>query len=173
MKRILLPVCLLLLLPVLFSVLPFGAQAESESLPFEEYGRMTDVSDPEQLRARAEWFYRTYICAPDKDTAGARTFSVEEIMNDIRLINGAFMQHASGEVFYSDWDIVGVANDLHTIGNYDSLAQYGNQIFYTPMAPLFEDGSAAQRGAAALDSAMENVVRAIRASDDGAFLAAA
>ena len=69
--------------------------------------------------------------------------------------------------------IINTANNLHTIANYDSFAQYGTQIYFTPMAPLFEDGSLAQKGAIALDNAMEKVVSAIRANNNEEFLTAA
>ena len=83
------------------------------------------------------------------------------------------MQDGSGNITYNDTDMIAVANDLHTIANYDSFKQYGTQIYFTPMAPLFEDGSLAQKAAVQLDQAMEKVVAAIRAEDDEAFLAAA
>ena len=144
------------------------------ALPFDTYGQFTDVNNEEQLRARATWYYNTYIADPNKPShAGANFFSIEEIMDDMRMINGEFMQNADGSITYNDTDMINVANDLHTIANYDSFKQYGTQIYFTPMAPLFEDGSLAQKGAIDLDVAMEKVVAAIRANDDEAFLAAA
>ena len=143
-------------------------------LPFEEYGNFTDVNDEAQLRRRAEWYYNTFIADPNKPShAGANFFTVEQIMQDMRMINGEFMLNDDGTVQYNDTDMIAVANDLHTIANYDSFKQYGTQIYFTPMAPLFEDGSLAQQGALQLDEAMERVVAAIRANDDEAFLKAA
>ena len=144
-----------------------------EEKPFEEYGNYTDVNDEAQLRRRAEWYYKTYITDPAKSKAGANMFKPEVLMNDMRMIGGEFMVNGNGEVTYNDTDMIAVANDLHSIANFDSFKQYGTQIFFTPMAPLFPDGSLAQKAAVQLDEAMEKVVAAIRANDDEAFLEAA
>ena len=80
------------------------------------------------------------------------------------------MRDASGNVTYNDTDIIAAANDLHTIANYDSFVQYGNQIYFTPLAPLFVDGSLAQQGAVDLDNAMVRVVNAIRAGNNEEFV---
>ena len=141
--------------------------------PFETYGMFTDVKNEEQLRVRAQWYYDTYIADSNKSNAGANFFTVEQIMNDMRMMNGEFMVNASGNPTYNDTDVIAVVNDLHTIANYDSFKQYGTQIYFTPMAPLFVDGSLAQKGAVDLDKAMAKVVAAIRANDDEAFLVAA
>lgn len=143
-------------------------------LPFEEYGNFTDVNNEEQLRNRATWYYNTFIADPNKPShAGSNSFTIEQIMNDMRMINGEFMVNADGSARYNDTDMINVANDLHTVANYDSFKQYGTQIYFTPMAPLFTDGSLAQQGALDLDKAMERVVAAIRAENDEEFLAAA
>ena len=142
-------------------------------LPFEEYGQFTDVYNEAQLKRRAEWFYGNYISALGKLPTGGRLFSVEEIMNDIRIMNGSLMQNRAGEFCYKETDVLAAAMDLHTVANYDSFSQYGTQIFFTPTAPLFVDGSYVQKGAIELDRAMERVVEAIRAEDDEAFMDAA
>jgi len=142
-------------------------------IPFEDYGNFVDVNDEAQLRARATWYYETYIANQNKSQAGANMFTVEDIMNDMRMINGEFMLNEDGSIRYNDTEIIAVANDLHTIANYDSFKQYGTQIYFTPMAPLFEDGSLAQKAAIQLDEGMKKVVDAIRAEDDEAFVAAA
>ncbi len=165
-KRII-TLCLILAAAMSLSASAFAA----EELPFEEYGNFTEVNDVDELRQRAEWFYRTFIADPDKLRSGADSFSVEEIMNDIRIMNGEFMR--SGEnISYSEFDLINAANDLHTIANYDSLTKYGTQIFFTPTAPLFVDGSSAQKDAIIIDRAMEKIVAAIRAEDNTAFTAA-
>ena len=152
---------------------PVVEEQEEVVLPFETFGQFTNVNNEEQLRARAEWYYNTYIANANKSQAGAKLYTVEDIMNIIRNVNGEFMRDADGNVTYNDTDLIATANDLHTIANYDSFVQYGHQIFFTPMAPLFEDGSYAQKGAIDLDNAMEKVVAAIRAEDDAAFVEAA
>lgn len=146
---------------------------KEEEKPFEVYGKFTDASDEKQLRERAEWFYNTYIANANKSQAGAKFYTVEDIMNLMRVVNGEFMRDGSGNIVYNDTDLIAAANDLHTIANYDSFIQYGTQIYFTPLAPLFEDGSLAQKGAVDLDKAMAKVVAAIRANDDEAFVAAA
>ena len=144
-----------------------------EEKPFEVFGEFTDVNNEKQLRARAEWFYKTYIAESTKAKAGGKLYTVEDIMNIMRMINGEFMRDANGHTTYNETDMIAVANDLHTIANYDSFVQYGNQIYFTPLAPLFEDGSLAQQGAIDLDNAMAKVVTTIRNCDDEAFLQAA
>lgn len=151
----------------------YQSEDEEEEKPFETYGQFTDVNDDEQVEARAQWYYDTYIAQSDKSPAGARDLTVDVIANDIRLMNGAFMEDASGNPTYNDTDVITVANDIHTIANYDSFQQYGNDIFFTPTAPLFADGSLAQKGALDLDSAMADVVSAIQKEDNEAFLTAA
>ncbi len=150
-----------------------SATIEQAALPFADFGNFTDVNNERQLRARAEWFYNTYVAEASKSKAGAKQYTVEDIMNMMRMINGEFMVDANGNPTYNDTDMIAVANDIHTIANYDSFVQYGNQIYFTPMAPLFEDGSLAQQGAIDLDNAMARVVAAIRACDDQAFVSAA
>ena len=145
----------------------------SEEKPFEEYGSFTDAADDNQVRQRADWYYRTYIADPNKINTGAKFFYVEQIMDDIRIMNGEFMRKAAEKASWNEVDVIAMANDLHTIANYDSFTQYGTQIFFTPTAPLFVDGSAAQKDALAIDSAMEKTVAAIRAMDDEAFVSAA
>lgn len=140
--------------------------------PFSEYGNFTDVSDDEQLRQRAEWFYETYLLDPEKAPETAKGFSVERLMDDLRIFNGG-LPSETYDRYNSAFYLVAAARDLHTIANNDSLAQYGTQLFFTPTAPLFLDGSAAQRDAILLDRCMESVVDAIRAEDDAAFLTAA
>ena len=146
------------------------AEVTQTQKPFEVYGQFTDVNNEKQLRARAEWFYNNYIANAQKSKAGARQYSVEDIMNLMRVVNGEFMRDASGNVIYNDTDIIAAANDLHTIANYDSFVQYGNQIYFTPLAPLFVDGSLAQQGAVDLDNAMVRVVNAIRAGNNEEFV---
>ena len=161
------------LLMALITILtfPVGALA-AEVQPFDEYGSFTNVNDEGQLRHRAEWYYQTFIADPRKEGKGAALFSIEEIMNDIRIMNGEFMR-LKGQSIYNDTDVIAAANDLHTIANYDSFTQYGTQIFFTPTAPLFVDGSAAQMDAIIIDQAMEKVVAAIRAENNEAFMTAA
>ena len=153
---------------------PINENAENVVVvrPFETYGNFTDVNNETQLRERATWYYNTYIADPNKSNVGANFFTIEQIMNDMRNINGEFMMNGN-QPTYNDTDTIAMVNDLHTIANYDSLKEYGTQIYFTPMAPLFEDGSLAQKGAIDLDNAMVKVVNAIRANDDEAFLAAA
>lgn len=134
---------------------------------------LTDPTDEEQLRQRAVWFYDTHIANPNKLSAGKNRFSVEDIMNVIRIMNGEFMRDSKGSIRYNDTDLVAVANVIHTIGNYDSFVQYGTQIFFTPTSPLFVDGSPAREAAQSIDARMEKVVAAIRAEDDEAFIGAA
>lgn len=161
------------ILTVMLMLSCMSAAFAEETLPFEEYGAFTDPGNEQQLRRRASWFYETFIADPEKWSTGKNAFSIEQIMDDIRLMNGEFMTEEDGSIRYNDVDVIAVANDLHTIGNYDSLAHYGTQIFFTPTAPLFLDGSRAQQDAIAIDRAMERVVAAIRENDDEGFVAAA
>ncbi len=165
---------LLSLFTAVLTVSAFSVPAlAAEDIPFEEYGELTDITDENQLRRRAVWYYETYIADPDKLSCGINSFTVDEIMDDIRIMNGEFMRDAQGRAVWNETCVIAAANDLHRIANYDSFAQYGTQIFFTPTAPLFTDGSAAQKDALALDRAMEEVVAAIRAEDDESFVTAA
>ena len=140
-------------------------------LPFEEYGNFTDVNDEAQLERRANWYYETYVSQkPSK--AGEKLLTPDRIMNDMRMFNGEFRLD-NGNIDYVETQIIESGIDLHTIANYDSFKQYGNNIYFTPFAPLFEDGSLAQKGAIDLDRAMEKVVAAINADDKEAFVQAA
>ncbi len=139
--------------------------------PFDTYGDFTNVNDEEQLRARANWYYNTYLASSNR--TGQPAVTIDELMDDIRIINGEFMRDAEGNPTYNDTHVIAVANDIHSIANYDSFTHYENQIYFTPTAPLFVDGSKAQQGAIELDAAMAKVVEAIRANNDEAFLAAA
>lgn len=146
-------------------------ESETEEKPFEEYGNFTSAQDEEQIQKRAEWIYNTYL--KDENNQGENSLTLEDVKNDIRLMNGQFMLDGGGYTNYNDTDIIAVANDLHTIANYDSFKKVGNCISYTPMAPFFTDGSLAQKAALEMDRNMIDVVTAIRADDKDAFVEAA
>ena len=97
--------------------------------------------------------------------------TVEDIENDIRIYNGNFKLDEAGNVTYNDQDVINAAIDLHTIANYDSLANAEN-LQFTPLAPLFVDGSLAQTGAEKLDADMLEVVNAINNNDVEKFMRA-
>lgn len=137
--------------------------------PFETYGNFTDVTDEEQVQERAEWYYNTFLA---NQANNANPITVEDLANDIRVFNGEFKLDASGNPSYNDMDVVQSSIDLHTIANYDSVSSLGNNIRFTPTAPLFVDGSLAQKGAIDLDNAMAKVVKAINADDKEAFIEA-
>ena len=148
-------------------------ESMKKEILFSEYGKFNDPSDEEQLRQRATWYFETYIASPEKLSVGKKHFSVEGIMDAMRMMNGEFQRSGNGRATYNDTDLISIANVLHSIGNYDSFVQYGNQIFFTPTAPLFADGTLAQEAALIIDKKMEKVVNTIRASDDDGFLQAA
>ena len=131
-----------------------------------EIGTFTDAKSEEQIEARAKWYYENYVNDKVKDTV-----TIEDIKNDIRMFNGNFMLDEQGNVTYNDQDIINAAVDLHTIANYDSLMN-NEKLEFTPLAPLFVDGSKAQEGAKALDDKMLDVVNAINNKDDEAFMRA-
>ena len=137
--------------------------------PFDTFGEFTNVFDDEEVMARAQWYYDTYIANPEKKPAGKKYFNVKEIANDIRIINGQFMINKNGDIDYSEYNILGVANDLCMIANYDSLTEYGNNVFYTPMAPLFVDGSLEQSYALEIDVKMNQIVEAMHNNDIESF----
>ena len=141
-------------------------------LPFESFGQFTDATNEAQLRARAEWMYTNYV-SNRPSPAGENRFSVEELMNDLRIMNGEFMLKPDGSPTFNAADIIDAVNDVHTIANYDSFKQYGTNIYFTPMAPLFLDGSVAQQIALKVDEIMIDVVEAIRAQNNEAFVEAA
>lgn len=144
-------------------------EEEETNKPFEAYGDFTDVTDDEQVQARAQWYYDTFLA---KQANNANPITVEDLANDIRVYNGEFKQDESGNKSYNNTDVVQSSIDLHTIANYDSVSSLGNNIRFTPTAPLFVDGSLAQKGAIDLDNAMAKVVKAINADDKEAFVEA-
>lgn len=148
------------------------SELEVMPTPTENVGTFTDVNDEEQLRKRAQEYYDTYLNSNNRANGTANAITIDQLMNDMRVINGEFMLDGENPT-YNDVDVIEVAKDLHTIAAYDSFKQYGNKILFTPMAPLFEDGTLAQKGAADLDIAMKKVVDAINKDDKEAFISAA
>lgn len=142
------------------------AAVEVVTLKPGEIGTFTDAKSEEQIEARAKWYYENYVNDKVKDTV-----TIEDIKNDIRMFNGNFMLDEQGNVTYNDQDIINAAVDLHTIANFDSLMN-NEKLEFTPLAPLFVDGSMAQEGAKALDDKMLDVVNAINNKDDEAFMRA-
>ena len=142
---------------------------ESISKPFNTYGEFKDASDINQVLARAASFYQTYILDENKSPKTAEAISVEDIMDTIRLVNGEFILDENLNPTYNEEDLSRVANIIATIANCDSLPEYGNNIFYTPLAPLFVDGSYAQKKAMTLDEAMKKVVKAMREDNKEEF----
>ncbi len=146
---------------------------ESISKPFNTYGEFKDASDINQVLARAASFYQTYILDENKSPRIAEAVSIEDIMDTIRLVNGEFILDENLEPTYSEDDLIKVANILATISNCDSLPEYGRNIFYTPLAPLFVDGSYAQKKAMNIDETMKKVVKTIRENNRKEFESAA
>ncbi len=141
----------------------------NEEKPFEVYGEFNDSENEKQIQSRATWFYNKYV----SENEGVNQIGLNDLINDIRMINGNFKHDGNDDVTYNATDISNTANDIFTIANYASFSQYGNQVKYVQYAPLFEDGSLAQKGAVILDNAMEKVISAIRADDTEAFMSAA
>lgn len=135
-------------------------EENEEEKPFEVYGKFNDINNEKQLRARAEWYYDNYI----KSEPAKKLFTVERIMNDMRIMNAEFKRDENGNAIYNEQDLLDVAQDIYTLANYDSLTEYGDCTFFTPMAPLFLDGSLAQQ---AVIDAEEQMVQVVAARNEG------
>ncbi len=145
---------------------------ETIEKPFIAYGEFKDASNTEQVLARAEAYYHTYIANSEKSEKVANAISIEDIMDVIRLMNNEFILDENGKITFDPSDLDKAANTLSTISNCDSLREYKNKIFYSPIAPLLVDGSYAQNKAKGIDEKMEKVVKTIREDNKEEFVTA-
>lgn len=142
-------------------------------LKLGEPGTFLDASNDEQVLARAQYYFDKYINVGEDSEYRASELPVEVIANDIRMISGQFKQDDSGNITYNSTQIIDTAKNLHSIANFDSFSKYNNNIMFTPKAPLFIDGSKAQKAVQMSDEKMQKVVEAIRKDDVNAFVEAA
>ncbi len=144
-----------------------------EELPFETYGQFTDAYNQDQVEARAQWYYDTYLENLCYNGITFKEVNAEKLGRVLTMINGEFVRREDGTIDYNKTYRQDVGNTLCSIWNFASFQQMGDQIQFVPMAPLFEDGSLAQEAALKMDSIMLRVVNAIRSGNQDEFRAAA
>lgn len=130
---------------------------------FADYGNFTDAENEEQLAARINWYVGNYI-DPLLPTAVSRTMlPTEQLKTDVKTMNKeGIIYGEDGTVSFEDSSVVKVMEDILYIGNMGSISTRGFDVVYTPFAPLFPDGSAAQLAAMQLDMANKRVYDSIR-----------
>ncbi len=137
------------------------ATAEPVSSEFGTYGDFTDVNDPEQLEARAQWYLDTYNLG--------NSITLEQMVDALSIFNGELPVDGRFE-----------NEDLMLTNNRIAYAFiFANSTFddvkngtrkFVPIAPLFPAGSYENACAAEFDAVMEPAIEAMNNHDDEAFV---
>lgn len=144
---------------------------KEEDLPFETYGQFTDINDEKQLRERATWYFDTFESQYHSNlTEVEKENEINRLMNTIRYMNGSLKLDNSGNVAYNETDTYETAIDLCNMANESSYKDM--RASYRAYAPLFVDGSKAQKIAISFDETSKKVTEAIIKNDPDAFYCA-
>lgn len=140
--------------------------------PFEVFGNFTDVTNEKQLEERVTWYFNTYE-APyfENATEAEKEARIFELMNTVRFINGEFKLDENGEVTYNATDVAAMGNEIDHLVNEASYKD--KRVSFRDYAPLFTDGSKAQKVMIEFDAQQRAVTEAIAKNNTEAFTCAA
>ena len=144
-----------------------NTQENTRNLMPGEYGTFLDVTDNEQVQARAQYLYDTYFAPNMKyiDEGDRHLITVENIANTIRVMNGELPLDENG---YPVMD--GVTVDDYTAVllamTVNNGSTYGEPYYHFPAHLLTVDGSEASEFIKSYDESYDKLVYAMNAGDD-------